>query len=514
MSSKVVNIDTRSEIAEVFGKFIRLFKLPKYPHIDVYSLSIKCIEDSSKVEITIKSKEFDYYKVFDMNSFVELDGIKTIIESFDRISVEIESFSVLYNSFFNIFSIKINSYSQEGFYVRNKNTQKLELHFEKEYYQSLPNELSSSIKSNYLFSRKESCWVSRAKFPNLYWAEKVAEQLGLINCGVIGESLSFEEQMNRKAERANNRAARYEILSEKANQRGEQLQKPINDKHGDVAFFTQPNINSSSGRAFSRQREQMFEAYEKGFEEFKKSKYYKEKAKIALETAENTKPTDKAFIVRRIEDAEKTIKAQGENLKKYNSYFKRLEDGEKLTKLNREPLTIQEVERWISNATEIIDQAISKSIYYHSCLEEVGGVAYSKENICKGYIINHKRWGKCEVGGTGPKNFTYVILEGGDKGMGGSSSYADIEEVISKDVVVHKHPFKVGEIYSIKHWDGNEYVDKSYEIVKITDERVILKSGNEKAISRKPKRMTMRNDVTWAVTVREGYSGTFYKKED
>lgn len=43
--------------------------------------------------------------------------------------------------------------------------------------------------------------------------------------------------------------------------------------HGDIAFFTQPNINSSAGRAFANKR--MFAAYERGFEEFKKSEYYR-----------------------------------------------------------------------------------------------------------------------------------------------------------------------------------------------------------------------------------------------
>ena len=61
---------------------------------------------------------------------------------------------------------------------------------------------------------------------------------------------------------------------------------------GDVAFFTQPNINSSAGRAFSNRRNKMFAAWEKGFDEFKKSEYYAERAEAARHTAAGTKPTD------------------------------------------------------------------------------------------------------------------------------------------------------------------------------------------------------------------------------
>ena len=187
-------------------------------------------------------------------------------------------------------------------YIMNKETGKIELHFDKADYLALSEEQKKDIKSNYLFSRAKSAWVSRAKFPNLYRAEKVAKDLGLLNGGNIGEKLTFAEQMERKAERAEARAERFDYKSNKAEENGKTLQKPINDMHGDIAFFTQPNINSSSGRAFTNKRNRMWEAWEKGFDEFKKSEYYAQRAEIARQTAENTKPKDKAFCDRRIKD--------------------------------------------------------------------------------------------------------------------------------------------------------------------------------------------------------------------
>lgn len=95
-------------------------------------------------------------------------------------------------------------------YLVNRETQKAELHFDKSEYMSLSAEQQSEIKSAYLFSRTAGAWVSRAKFPNLYRAERVAKSLGAEMLGKVGEALTFEEQMNRKAERAEARAERYE----------------------------------------------------------------------------------------------------------------------------------------------------------------------------------------------------------------------------------------------------------------------------------------------------------------
>lgn len=69
--------------------------------------------------------------------------------------------------------------------------------------------------------------------------------------------------MEHKAERDEARAERYDIKSAKAIETGKALQKPIDDMHGDIAFFTQPNINSSASRAFSNKRDRMFAAWEK-----------------------------------------------------------------------------------------------------------------------------------------------------------------------------------------------------------------------------------------------------------
>lgn len=401
-------------------------------------------------------------------------------------------------------------------YVLNKETQKLELHFDKSDYMALSDDLKKEIKSNFLFSRAANAWVSRAKFPNLWRAEAVAKKIGLADGGKIGETLSFSEQMERKAERAEARAERYDMKSDLAAEKGKTLQKPINDMRGDTAFFTQPNINTSSGRAFTNRRKRMFAAFEKGFDEFKKSEYYAERAEIARQTASGTKPTDKGFIDRRIKEAEKTIKAQEQNLKKYNEYLKKIEDGQVLKNYAGETITAETIQNWIEKTEMILDNAISKSIYYHECLEEIGGVVYSQDNIKTGYIINLSRWGKCKVLGTGKVNISYEIMEGGAAGLGGKAAYAEIKSIISQEIHIDPHPFNVGDTYTVSVWDSNEgkIVNKEYTVTKVTEEKVTLKSGIDRAITRKPRKVPIQSTkdrICWALGIVDGFNGTVYK---
>lgn len=394
-------------------------------------------------------------------------------------------------------------------YIMNKKTGKLEMHFDKDDYMALPEESKKEIKSNFLFSRKAGAWVSRAKFPNLWRAEAVVKKLGLEDGGKVGETLSFREQMERKAERAEARAERYDNKAASAESRAEALQKPINNMHGDISFFTQPNINTTAGRAFTRKRDKMWAAYERGYEEFKKSGYYAERAEIARQTAQGTKPTDKGFCDRRIKDAEKTIRAQKRNLDTYNGYLEKISSGEIIRRYNGEIIQEEEIRSWIENAEEIIDQAISKSIYYHECLEELGGVVFSKENIKPGYIVQLHRWGKCEVIGTGKVNITYKILEGGASGFTLKAAYAEIEKIISTEISEEiKHPFKVGDKYIVEKWNGDCYESKEYVVTKVTRDKVTLKSGKERAINRKPRNYRGNE---WALGICDGRNGTIYK---
>lgn len=319
-------------------------------------------------------------------------------------------------------------------YIMNNETGKIELHFDKADYMALDEASKKEIKSNFLFSRYAGVWVSRCKFPNTYRAEEIAKKLGLEDGGKVGEILTFEEQQEIKARKAENRAERYEHKSEKAQEEAERLQAPINRMHGDIAFFTQPNINTSAGRAFTRKRNRMFEAWEKGFESFKRSEYYSEAAERARKSAE--KPSDKGFCDRRIKEAEKTIRAQEKNISEYEKTLAKITAGEEVKNWRGEVLTAEAVEGWIERAELIVEQAISKATYYHQCIEDLGGIQFDKTNLKAGQIVKLTRWKEpVRIKKCNPTTIVYEFLlphmtYADGSPMTGKAAYSEIEEVV------------------------------------------------------------------------------------
>lgn len=395
------------------------------------------------------------------------------------------------------------------YYIINRETEKLELHFDKSEYQALSDDQKSTIKSNFLFSRYGGCWVSRAKIPNLWRAEQVAKSLGAENQGKTGELLSFEEKMERKAARAEERAERMDARADAAEQRGEQLQKPINARRGDIAFFTQPNINTSSGRTFTRQREKMFAAFERGMDEFKKSEYYAERAEAARRTANLENSKDKAFCDRRVKDAQKNIKAIQKNLDHYHAMLECDGMGEQQKRFDGTPIERAEIERWIEDAEERLESEISRLCYYQSCIDELGGVQFSKENIKPGYVVKIKHYNNCTVLRTGPKNIIYRTPNGFDL----TAAYAEILEIVkAEETIKPTHPFKVGETFEIGAYVDGHRVKQVWEIVKSTATTVTLKNQTTgEKIRRTPKiRWTCEGDK-WALCIGDYIDSMFYR---
>lgn len=408
------------------------------------------------------------------------------------------------------------------YYQINRETQKLELVFSKEEYQALPASDKADIKSNFLFSRYISGWVSRAKWPNTYHAEQVAKRLGAENRGKTGEALSFAEQQERKAERAERRADRMEYRSDKAASEGTRLQKPIEDMHGDIAFFTQPNINSSAGRAFTNRRNRMWAAWERGWEEFKKSEYYADLAETARRTAAEAKaPTDKGFCQRRIDEAEKAIRAQREQIEEYRAALDAFDRGEEYAIKKwytvYKPEDRERVEGYLENSEEKLEAAMSKAIYYREAIEALGGIQYSRENVKPGYIVRLSGWkGACEVVSCGPKNVKY---KSGPDGIVLTASYAEITEIIrAEEKKPEQHNFRVGDKFEVELWNSEtSRFDKTpVEIVKATEKSVtVLNNRTGEKYVRKPQHRVGRiydNGAAWSVFLDDNYGSGFFKE--
>jgi len=258
-------------------------------------------------------------------------------------------------------------------YIFNLETTKIELYFEKSEYDVLTDEQKRNLKSAFLWSNRGKCWVSRAKEPNLWRAKAVAKKLGFTEEQREGERFTYAEQIERKSERAEERADRYDDYADNATKRGEQLQKPLNDMRGDTAFFTQPIIAGHSGsQAFARQRERMYNQYHKGFEEYRKSDYFKDRAAIARETTSTSKFSDPVYLDRRIKECKKEIRDREKNIVRYEKILSAIENGEKKEKKYSGGFyTIEETTSWIERELELVEKAIDKQGYLENCLDEL-----------------------------------------------------------------------------------------------------------------------------------------------
>ena len=409
----------------------------------------------------------------------------------------------------------------ENYYILNQETGKIELHFEKETYLALADEQREKVKRNFVWGRKSGCWISRAKWPNTWSAENAAKEIGLTDAGKTGERLSFAEQMERKAERAERRAERYDGHAEAAEKRGEQLQAPINAMHGDIAFFTQPNINTSAGRAFKNRRDRMFAAFDKGFEEFRKSEYWQERAKAARKTAAMKGLDDPAFIERRIREREKDIRALKKSIEgaekameytrsggtEYiwtgDSWFKPAEDREATER------KIQgNIDRWL----DMLEAKMDELGFYQDALEKAGGIKFSRDNIKPGYIVSIKKYprDRWKVYSTGPKNFKAMEMsERG--GLLLTFQYAEIRAVLQEGGgTTSGHPYRVYDQFRpAEHWGKYSYyypVDTVFTIIKATDKMVTIEERQgDKIIQKFVRRPIEVKDGEWTVRLEEHY---------
>lgn len=357
-------------------------------------------------------------------------------------------------------------------YIFNLETGKIELHFDKAEYQSLSDEQKRLIKSNFLFSKYSSAWVSRCKEPNLYHAKQVAAKLGFTQEQRQGERLSFSEQVERQAERAEHRAERFEGYADNAERRAEGLQKEFNSHRGDIAFFTQPIISGHSGsQAFARRREKIYNRYNKGFEEYRKSEYFRDRAATAQNTADMKKFRNPIYLDNRIKECKKNIRALEKNIVHYEEILYSLENHtEDRQSVYAGKYTTEQVGGWIEDALERIEAEMDKQGYMENCLDEIGGNRFSKENIKPGYIVKMIRWGRCEILSAGPVNITFKILDGGAGGGVLTEAYAAIAEIIKekepvKAVIVN--PYKEGDILC-KHRPADNSIYRAFQVVKVT----------------------------------------------
>lgn len=363
--------------------------------------------------------------------------------------------------------------------ILNRATGKIELHFDKSEYLALSPEQKTELKSAFLFSKSGSCWVSRAKEPNTYRAERVAEKLGFSGIEKQGERLSYAEQLDRKAERAEARADRYEQYAANAEQRGAALQKPLDSMRGDIAFFTQPIIAGHAGsQAFARARQRMYDKFDRGMDEYRKSGYYRDLAATIRAFSEHAELKDRVYLDNRIRECNKNLKDLQGRIARLDDAIYRINQGETVKAWDGSPLSTEKLEQNMEDVMGQYEAQQGKLTFFEDCINKLGGVKFSRENIKPGYIVRIARWGRCEVISAGPKNIQYKIVEPWADGCCLTDSYAAIEILEARgQKPTIENRYAEGDILTASR-PGDDSIYRAFQVLKVTEKSVQIREIN------------------------------------
>ncbi len=362
-------------------------------------------------------------------------------------------------------------------YILNRETGKIELHFEKSEYDALTDEQRKNLKSNYLWSRTSQAWVSRAKYPNLYWAKKVAKELGFTEEEKVGERLTYAEQLERKTERAEARAERYEGYAANAEKRGDALTGELEQYRGDTAFFTQPIIAGHAGsESFAKRRERIFARYDKGMAEYRKSAYFKERAQTAMATADNAQLKNPSYLDNRIKECNAAIRKIRKTLESYERVLDAHKNPTEANARLRERYSVEDVTEWQEDFLERLEIQIDKLGFFQNCLEEIGGLQFNKDNIKPGYVVQIRKFGNYKILKANP---TTIYASSLSTGSVISFKYSEISKIISDTEETPKqnaeaHPYKKDDILV---WDphGSGRCIAAYQVVSVTAKTVQMR---------------------------------------
>lgn len=266
----------------------------------------------------------------------------------------------------------------ENYFIKNLETGKLNLFTSKEFYTQLDEHDKKDIKRFCLFSRTIGGWVSKAIFERTTYLRQKLISLGFEYKGTQGEKIPFAEKIERKQERAEQRAERYLQFSQNAEKRSLSL---YNESQKMASFipFGQPILvghhSEKRDRAF---RNKISQKMDNSIMEADKASYFRDRAATAKQTAEGKKYNDPGYLQRRIADVEADIRQ-----------LQRFREG-KIYHYS-EPKEISEERK------ALYDQQISEKEeerqFYLYCIETCGVVVWNRETLKdKTEVLIRGRW--------------------------------------------------------------------------------------------------------------------------
>lgn len=247
----------------------------------------------------------------------------------------------------------------ENVFVHNLDTDKLELHFaSKSDYTALSEEIKDKIRRYYNWSRRHGkCWVSKKKGPAFGYAQTIAELAGLDDGGTVGTRPDFADEVARKQRRAEQKADRYEGYAESASESGERLIQRGHEMFDRIPFGQPLMPGHHSYEWDKRYRERAHNKIRRGMSEKERARYWKRRAQAAQRTAEGKKYSNPRFLHRRIEEAKAEIR--------------------KLERGLKDPWDEAHAEK----LRGLLEREQDKLAFYEACMEEVGGLPWTRERL-------------------------------------------------------------------------------------------------------------------------------------
>lgn len=203
----------------------------------------------------------------------------------------------------------------ENVYQANLETGKLNIHTSKAFYDGLEHEQKRIFTHYCLWSRKQECWISKAKSENAGHLKRQLDQMGFKEMPAVGQKLSFQQQVEKEQHRAELRADRSEFKAEKTVAESERLYEKAKEMSSVIPMGQPILVGHHSEKRDRNYREKIHNTYGKSFELQDKAAYYKEKAETARYMADGLKYRNPKYLQNRIKECDKNLRILERRLK-------------------------------------------------------------------------------------------------------------------------------------------------------------------------------------------------------
>ena len=235
------------------------------------------------------------------------------------------------------------------------------------------------------------------------------------------DRLTFAEQREASAERAEARAECYEGYSQSAAARRDAAQERSRAVVAGIPLGQPILVGHHSEKRHRRDLERSDNAMRKAIDEDRKADHWRSRAAGASSNARPDAERPIGFMQRRLEDAETEQRKASRNLQD-------IRDREARGAQTSVPYT----ER-IEHMEGVLDEATERADYWRGLIEAKGGVQFSRDSVAKGDVVvyrNGSGFGKVVRVNAKTVSVEDLRLMMGDRGWPGKVPYAEIREVV------------------------------------------------------------------------------------